>query len=65
MNLITGTKTRTGLTVRAELDHDTYQKGIKITDREMKQLPIVKHKFHGDWNYTIKKSRGNLDLESK
>jgi len=65
VNLIAGTKTRTGLIVRAELDHDTYQKGIKVTDREMKQLPIVKHKFHGDWNYTIGKSRDDLDLESE
>jgi transposase len=65
VNLIAGTKTRTGLTVQAELDHDTYQKGIKVTDREMKQLPIVKHEFHGDWNYTIKKSSDDLDLESE
>lgn len=64
VNLIAGTTTRTGLTVRAELDHGVYQKGIKVTDREMKQLPIVKHKFHGDWNYTIKKSPEGLDKES-
>lgn len=48
VNLIAGTKTRTELTVRAELDHDVYQKWIKAADREMKQLPLVKHKFHGD-----------------
>lgn len=65
VNLIAGTKTRTGLTVRAELDHDEYQKGIKVTDREMKQLPLVRHKFHGDWNYTLKKSRDGLDQESE
>jgi transposase len=56
VNLIAGTTTRTGLTVRAELDHGVYQKGIKVTDHEMKQLPLVRHEFHGDWNYTIKKS---------
>jgi len=56
VNLIAGTTTRTGLTVRAELDHGVYQKGIKVTDHEMKQLPIVEHEYHGDWNYTIKKS---------
>ena len=65
VNLIAGTKTRTGLVVRAELDHDVYQKGIKVTDHEMKQLPLVKHQFHGDWNYTIKNSREELDLESE
>jgi len=30
--------------------HGVYEKGIKVTDHEMKQLPIVKHEFHGDWN---------------
>ena len=64
VNLIAGTTTRTGLTVRAELDHGVYQKGIKVTDREMKQLPLVKHEFHGDWNYTMKKSTEELEQES-
>jgi hypothetical protein len=27
-----------------------------VTDHEMEQLPLVRHEFHGDWNYTIKKS---------
>ena len=38
VNLIAGTTTRTGLTVRAERDTSTYPRGIKITDREMKTL---------------------------
>lgn len=65
VNLIAGTTTRTGLTVRAELDPSTYQKGIKVTDREMKLIPIIKHEFHGDWNYTIKKSTDEPAKESK
>jgi Rhodopirellula transposase DDE domain len=65
VSLIAGTTTRTGLTVRAELDHGVYQKGIKVTDHEMKQLPIVKHKFHGDWNYAIKKSLEESKQESE
>jgi Rhodopirellula transposase DDE domain len=64
VNLIAGTTTRTGLTVPAELDHGVYQKGIKVTDHEMKQLPLVRHEFHGDWNYTIKKSMGEPDRKS-
>jgi Rhodopirellula transposase DDE domain len=56
VNLIAGTTTRTGLTVRAEFDHGVYQKGIKVADHEMKQLPLVSREFHGDWNYTLKKS---------
>ncbi|MCA1681855.1 MAG: ISAzo13 family transposase [Actinobacteria bacterium] len=65
VNLIAGTTTRTGLTVRAELDPSTYQKGIKVTDREMKLIPITRHEFHGDWNYTIKKSTDEPAKESK
>jgi Rhodopirellula transposase DDE domain len=56
VNLIAGTTTRTGLTVRAELDQDDYQKGIEVTDEEFKRIPLVRHNFHGEWNYTIRKS---------
>lgn len=65
VNLIAGTTTRTGLRVHAELDHGVYEKGIKVTDREMKQIPIVRHLFHGDWNYTLRKSMEDLDQESE
>ena len=57
VNLIAATTTRTGLTVRAELDASTYEKGIKITDREMRQLEtqhLTRHDFHGDWNYCVR-----------
>jgi hypothetical protein len=65
VNLIAGTATRSGLTVRAELDHGIYQKGIKVADQEMKLIPLVKHEFHDDWNYTIKKSMDEPDQESE
>ncbi len=65
VNLIAGTTTRTGLTVRAELDNGVYEKGIKVTDREMKQLPIARHEFHGDWNYTIKATREESEQGSE
>jgi Rhodopirellula transposase DDE domain len=48
--------TRTGLKVRAALDTDTYPKGIRITDKDMKAFEakhLQRHQFHGDWNYTI------------
>jgi len=61
VNLIAATTTRTGLTVRAELDHDDYQKGIKVTDEEFKSIPLARHTFHGDWNYTIRKSMEQLN----
>ncbi len=56
VNLIAGTTTRTGLTVRAERDTGAYPRGIKIPDREMKNLlqrHVTPHEFHGEWNYTV------------
>jgi hypothetical protein len=53
VNLIGSTQTRTGLRVRAELDTNTYPKGIKVTDQEMELVLLTKDKFHGEWNYTI------------
>ena len=35
VDLIAATTTRTGLTVRCELDTRIYPKGIKVTDAEM------------------------------
>ncbi|MCA1675941.1 MAG: ISAzo13 family transposase, partial [Actinobacteria bacterium] len=54
---IAATTTTAGLTVSATLDTNTYQRGIKITDKEMKEFEarhLHRHDFHGDWNYTIK-----------
>jgi transposase len=53
VDLIASTTTRTGLTVHAELDPGTYPTGIKITDQQMAALPITRHDFHGEWNYTL------------
>ncbi len=53
VDLIGATSTATGLTVRAELDTGTYPIGIKYTAKQVEALPITRHDFHGDWNYTI------------
>jgi Rhodopirellula transposase DDE domain len=56
VNLIAGTKTRTGLTVCAGLDTGSYPRGIKIPDRDMRELMkrhVSPHEFHGEWNYDI------------
>ena len=54
---IAATTTRTGLTVQAELDTSAYPKGIKIPDREIrdleKQQVLQRHQFHGEWNYSL------------
>lgn len=53
VNLIGGTTTSTGLKVKAILDKRQYKTGQKVADREMQALQLERHKFHGDWNYTL------------
>jgi hypothetical protein len=53
VNSIAATTTRTGLRVHAELDPGTYDTGVKVTDDEIDALPMSRHRFHGDWNYTL------------
>ena len=54
VQLIAATTTDAGLTVRSEIDTNTYPKGVKVTDAEMNALSLHRHDFHGEWNYTIK-----------
>ncbi len=53
VRLIGSTTTRTGLTVRADLDTSTYPTGVKVTDAELAAVRLEPATFHGDWNYTI------------
>ncbi|HEV3143520.1 MAG TPA: ISAzo13 family transposase [Gemmataceae bacterium] len=53
VNLIGSTKTAAGLRIQAELDTNSYETGIKVSDEELAAVKIKKHRFHGDWNYTI------------
>jgi hypothetical protein len=52
VQLIAATTT-TGLTVRAALDENKYPKGTKISNAKLAAIKLVRHSFHGDWNYTI------------
>lgn len=54
VQLIGATKTKEGLRVMARKEERKYEKGIKISDNQMKNLNMEKHEFHGEWNYTIK-----------
>jgi hypothetical protein len=54
VSLIAATKTRSGLTVRAELDTTPYPKGIVVSDADLATVPIERADFHGDWNYCIR-----------
>ena len=53
INLIGGTKTRTGLKVKAVLDTNEYETGIKVSDEQFEEIQIRRHKVHPAWNYTI------------
>src|ERR1700683_1664378 len=53
INLIGGTKTRTGLKVKAVLDTNEYETGIKVSDDQLEEIQIRRHKIHPAWNYTI------------
>ena len=58
INSIATTTTRTGLTVRARLDDGTYPTGVKVSNAQMAALPVSRHPFHGDWNYTLHPAAG-------
>jgi hypothetical protein len=53
VELIGATRTATGPTVPTEVDTDTYPVGVKYTNRQVNALPITRHDFHGEWNYTV------------
>jgi hypothetical protein len=54
VELISGTTTSKGLQIKAMRDQGYYPTGVKISDAELSSLPIVRHEFHGEWNYTLK-----------
>lgn len=54
VSLIAATTTKTGLKVHAELNTESYQPGIKVSDEELERINIHRDKFHGDWNYEIR-----------
>ena len=53
VELIANTTTKTGLTIRCELDANTYPKGIKVSEEQMAALNFKGDEFHPDWNYSI------------
>jgi len=53
VNLIGKTTTKAGLKVRAALDNNRYETGMKITDEQLARVNCVAETFHGEWNYSI------------
>jgi Rhodopirellula transposase DDE domain len=54
VNLIGSTTNSGGLVVKAVLDRRHYPTGKKVTPKELRGINIEKHRFHGDWNYSIR-----------
>lgn len=53
VQLISATRTTTGLRVRAKLDQRAFPKGVEVTDKELAEVNLIRDAFHGEWNYTI------------
>ena len=53
VSLIGSTHSRSGLRVRSEIDRGRYPGGLTITDAQMATVRLDRHRFHGDWNYTV------------
>ena len=55
VNLIGRTTTTQGLRIKAKLDKKLYPLKIQVSDEELAAIAIHPDKFHGEWNYAIKK----------
>jgi transposase len=53
LELLSHTTTKEGLTVTALKDSNIYPTGIKVSDKELEALHLLRDAFHGEWNYTI------------
>jgi hypothetical protein len=53
LELIAATRTRSGLRVQAELDQGRDPLGVRVSDRELAAVPLQRHDWHGEWNYTV------------
>jgi hypothetical protein len=53
LNLIGGTRTRTGLRVRCALSLKPYATKVKVTDEQMNRLDLLKHTVLPQWNHTL------------
>ena len=58
VELIGHTRTTEGLEVHAWLDQRLYEKGRKVSDDALSEYRLFRNKFHGEWNYVIRKRVG-------
>jgi transposase len=57
VDLISGTRNSKGLQVKAAIDDNVYETGVRVTDDELNQVKLMPDPFHGDWNYKIRPSK--------
>ena len=53
VNLIGSVTTDQGLRVKAALDENAYEPGIKVSDADLAAVNLTRDQFHGEWNYRI------------
>lgn len=53
VNMISATTTKQGLRVKAVLDKHYYEKGVKISEEQMKGLHLRPHRQNPEWNYSL------------
>jgi len=53
VQLISNTKTKTGLKIKAQLDLRNYEIGKKISEKQMQCINLKEYKICGKWNYKI------------
>jgi hypothetical protein len=46
---IAATTTRSGLSVEAVLDTNTYPTGVRVPPPQQKAIPLQRYAFHGEW----------------
>lgn len=63
VNYAASTKTKTGLCVEACRDQREYQKGIKVSDKQMREISLKENDILGKWNYTISPKAKNIVAE--
>jgi hypothetical protein len=57
LKLIGSTTTKKGLKIKAVMDKNIYEKGIKISDDDMDEINIEYGKVNPKWNYKIKQNK--------
>ena len=56
VQLIANATTKKGPKVRAALDESHHRAGVKVSNNDLAAVPLNRHEFQGDWNYTVHSS---------